>query len=78
MTDLALHLATPAIITADMSETEIQIEFEQMMLRSTRNASSMRWTLAAYISTQRCEIGVADLPLWGDSDEQANSEFERF
>lgn len=35
MTDLALHLATPAIITADMSEAEIQIEFEKMLLRST-------------------------------------------
>jgi hypothetical protein len=38
MSNLALHLATPAIITAEMSEAEIQIEFEKMLLRSTATA----------------------------------------
>lgn len=47
MTDLALHLATPAIITADMSEAEIQIEFEQMLLRSTATSEFVHGNIDA-------------------------------
>jgi hypothetical protein len=35
MLDFLSHLATPAIIHVDMSEAEIDLEFEKMMLRST-------------------------------------------
>jgi hypothetical protein len=42
MSDFALHLATPAIITADMSEAEIQIEFEKMLLRSTATSEFVK------------------------------------
>ena len=35
MSHLSLHLATPMIITADMSEADLEIEFQKMLLRST-------------------------------------------
>lgn len=35
MLNLALHLATPFIITAQMDEDEFKYEFAKMMLRST-------------------------------------------
>jgi hypothetical protein len=38
MSDLALHLATPLIITPEMSESEFRYEFEKMMMRSTATA----------------------------------------
>jgi hypothetical protein len=35
MSHLSLHLATPMIITRQMSDSELEIEFQQMLLRST-------------------------------------------
>jgi hypothetical protein len=57
MTDLALHLATPAIITADMSETEIQIEFEQMMLRSTATSEFVNGRIDAECFVDALDAG---------------------
>jgi hypothetical protein len=38
MSDLLTHFSTPAIITADMSESDLEIEVARMMLRSTATA----------------------------------------
>jgi hypothetical protein len=35
MSDLALHLATPIIVTPDMSAAEFEYEFQRMLMRST-------------------------------------------
>ncbi len=47
MSNLALHLATPAIITADMSESELRFEFEKMMLRSTATSEFVNGNIDA-------------------------------
>lgn len=38
MSNLLTHFATPAILTTEMSEAEIDFEFAKMMLRSTATA----------------------------------------
>lgn len=38
MPDLAIHLATPIIVTPEMSGAEFEYEFERMMMRSTATA----------------------------------------
>jgi hypothetical protein len=57
MPDLALHLATPAIITADMSEAEIQIEFEKMMLRSTATSEFVNGNIDAEDFVEALDAG---------------------
>jgi hypothetical protein len=57
MSDLALHLATPAIITADMSEAEIQIEFEKMMLRSTATSEFVNGNIDAEDFVEALDAG---------------------
>jgi hypothetical protein len=57
MSDLALHLATPAIITADMSELEVQIEFEKMMLRSTATSEFVAGNIDAEDFVEALDAG---------------------
>jgi hypothetical protein len=57
MPDLALHLATPAIITADMSESELRIEFEKMMLRSTATSEFVNGNIDAEDFVEALDAG---------------------
>jgi hypothetical protein len=57
MSNLALHLATPAIITADMSDAEIQIEFEKMMLRSTATSEFVNGNIDAEDFVEALDAG---------------------
>jgi hypothetical protein len=57
MSDLALHLATPAIITADMSELEVQYEFEKMMLRSTATSEFVNGNIDAEDFVEALDAG---------------------
>jgi hypothetical protein len=57
MPDLALHLATPAIVTADMSEAEVQYEFEKMMLRSTATSEFVAGNIDAEDFVEALDAG---------------------
>jgi hypothetical protein len=57
MSNLALHLATPAIITADMSESELKIEFEKMMLRSTATSEFVNGNIDAEDFVEALDAG---------------------
>jgi hypothetical protein len=57
MPDLALHLATPAIITADMSESEVRYEFEKMMLRSTATSEFVNGNIDAEDFVEALDAG---------------------
>jgi hypothetical protein len=57
MPDLLTHLATPAIITADMSEAEIQIEFEKMLLRSTATSEFVNGNIDAEDFVEALDAG---------------------
>lgn len=57
MSNLALHLATPAIITADMSDSEVQIEFEKMMLRSTATSEFVAGNIDAEDFVEALDAG---------------------
>jgi hypothetical protein len=57
MSDLLTHFATPAIITADMSESEVQIEFEKMMLRSTATSEFVNGNIDAEDFVEALDAG---------------------
>jgi hypothetical protein len=57
MPDLLTHFATPAIITADMSESEVRYEFEKMMLRSTATSEFVNGNIDAEDFVEALDAG---------------------
>jgi hypothetical protein len=57
MPDLVTHFATPAILTADMSEAEIDLEFEKMMLRSVATSEFIKGNIDAEDFVEALDAG---------------------